>query len=41
MKYKEILDKTNVIYNYLNINNDIKKVFKKWKKINYKIILLI
>ncbi len=25
MKYKEILDKTNVIYNYLNINSDIKK----------------
>lgn len=32
MKYKEILNKTNVIYNYLNINNDMKKVFKKWEK---------
>lgn len=38
MKYKEILNKANVIYNYLNINNDMKKVFKKWEKINYKII---
>ncbi len=25
MEYKEILDKANIIYNYLNINSDIKK----------------